>query len=150
MNDCYVMAPERSAQIALKFLDRFLPNRTPGFDPRDPGEVLGLTEEFNLKEVFEYLEIKQEVEYAMYFQNEAEAEIKNAGVFFQEDGSLFLMLSVDDLTGLADETLEEIQRAVNAVVGYWSFEEPPAADADSFRKRALKFPSSYHTHQRFS
>lgn len=36
LNDCYVLAPKRSAELALSFLNHFLPRREPCFAPEDP------------------------------------------------------------------------------------------------------------------
>jgi hypothetical protein len=42
LNDCYVLAPRRSADVASEFIMRFVPRREPAFAPEDPSEVLDL------------------------------------------------------------------------------------------------------------
>jgi hypothetical protein len=49
--DCYVLAPQPSANLARRFLEHFLPQREASFDPSDPIDVLGLTAGSSIRDV---------------------------------------------------------------------------------------------------
>ena len=138
MNDCYVMAPDRSADLAASFLRQFLPERVPAFVPEDPSEVLGLPSTITLDEVLVHLQEVRDADYAMYFRSVAMGDPVHAAVFFNDDGSLFLMLSVSDGGGhaAADRCLLAMMKYTGAQYGYFGWEEPPVSDACEFRKRA--------------
>jgi hypothetical protein len=116
LNDCYVLAPERSASLAVRFLDRFVPRREPAFAPEDPSEVLGLPRSVSIDQVLEHLEVAVSRGYSMYFHNRDECDPLHAAVMFNEDGSLFLMLSVAARGGdaEADRFRRELQKFAGA------------------------------------
>ena len=138
LNDCYVLALERSASLAARFLARFLPRRERAFAPEDPSEVLGLPQGVSIDQVLEHLEAEQAQGYSMYFHNRDDSDPLHAAVIFNEDGSLFLMLSVDASGGeaTAGRYLQELQEFADARFAYWGWEEPPVVGALEFEERA--------------
>ncbi len=138
LNDCYVLAPKRSAQAALSFLNRFVPNREPSFAAEDPSEVLGVSPDFDLHQILDHLERNEEKGYSMYFRNTSADDPHHAALMFQEDGSLFMLLSVDSAQGseVASDTLSELQKFSGSDFGYWAWEEAPAVNAETFIQRA--------------
>ena len=137
-NDCYVLAPDRSASLAVRFLERFLPRREPSFERDDPSEVLCLSEGVNIDQVLEHLEAEHAQGYSMYFRNKDDANPRNAAVIFNEDGRLFFMLSIDASEGEsdADRYLQELQEFTDARFAYRGWEEPPVLGAVEFEERA--------------
>ena len=73
--DCYVLAPDRSADLAERFLDKFLPEREPSFDPADPSEVLGVPITSTLREVLQFLEANPTRDYSMCWSNTNEFDL---------------------------------------------------------------------------
>lgn len=136
--DCYVMAPERSADLAARFLQHFLPQRAASFAPEDPSEALGLPREVRVAQVLEHLQARRAESYSMYFRNLEECDPRHAAVMFNGDGSLFLMLSVDAGGGdaVANRFLLEMKQFASASHAYHGWEEPPVCDAREFRARA--------------
>ncbi len=78
----------------------------------------------------------------MYFHNRDECDPLHAAVMFNEDGSLFLMLSVAARGGdaEAERFLRELQEFAGARFAYWGWEEPPVAGALEFEERAKLNP----------
>jgi hypothetical protein len=136
--DCYVLAPRRSAQIAVQFLDYFMPERRPLFDAKDPHEVLGVPEDSTDEEVLRFLASNPSHAYSMYWSNRRDGRPYQAIVSFTEDGCLILGLSpaYDDEEALALQTLEQLKRFSESSLGYVGFEEPPAVSREAFVSRA--------------
>lgn len=139
LNDCYVLSPRRSAQIALSFLEEFLPNREPSFVVEDLCEVLGIALDESLENIVEHLATKPGLDCSMYFRNLEGQEPQHVAVMFLEDGNLILMLSVNARGGpeIADRYLQALQGFVGGATGYWGWEESPVSDAQAFRERVL-------------
>ena len=139
LNDCYALAPKRSAELAERFLDHFLPTRQASFAPEDPSEVLGLPADVTIAQVLRHLEENQEADYSMYFHNCAGSGPRIAGVFFRADGSLLFLVSIEAEQGdaAADQLLDDLKGHVGAQHGYWAWESPPAESAERFM-RTLK------------
>lgn len=139
-NCIWVLAPQRSAILASRFLDHFLPQREATFAPEDPGEVLGLATDAAYDDVVVHLESAPSRGYCMIFNNMGDGDLLNAGILFNEDGSLFLTLSVDAKGGpeQAEHYLEIVADFAESELAYWGFEEPPPADADTFVERATR------------
>ena len=136
--DCYVLAAHRSAEIAVRFLDEFMPERRPSFDADDPPEVLGLPRGCTVSEVLQFLEANPTCAYSMYWSNERTGPPYNAVVSFTEDGCLILGLSsaYDDEEILAHQTLSELKEFTASCWGYAGVEEPPALSGEAFVSRA--------------
>ena len=142
-NDCYVLAPARSATVAASFLEEFLSEREASFAPEDPSEVLGLPLDFQIVQVLQHLEIRLDTGYSMYFKNKMNEEPAHAALMFQEDGSLFLMLSVeaDKGTDFATKWTNRIREFASAEYSYWGWEAPPVDGEAAFKERALVYSS---------
>jgi len=134
LNDCYVLAPERSGSLVLSMLDRFVPNRRPLYAPEDPSEVLGLALGAGIETILTHLEANSSQSYSMYFHNEGVSGPDYAGAMFNKDGSLVLMLSVEENggAGAAERALQELKTFSGSKLGYWSWEEAPATTTHEF------------------
>jgi hypothetical protein len=100
--DCYVMAPDRSARLARRFLDSFVPGAlTPAFDELDPIDQLGPEAGTTLTSWLEFLETHSSVAYAMYWHAE-HGEVLTATLDFTDDGEL--ILGITTLASLGIQT----------------------------------------------
>ncbi len=143
LHDCYVLAPERSAALATKFLDNFVPLRQPSFAPEEPSEVLGCAASSDIEDVLIHLEAKRKQAYSLYFRNLEDCDPLHAAVVFNEDGSLVLMLSISATAdgAMANVYVQKLQAFCGARLGYWGWEEPPAPSALAFEERAKREPT---------
>ena len=135
--DCYVLAPLRSAEIAIRFLSHFMPERRPSFDPADPHEVLGVPRDSTDEEVFRFLESNVTRAYSMHWSNRRSGSPYNAIVSFTVDGCLILGLSpsYDDEEVLARQTLRELKQFAASSLAYAGVEEAPAMSRADFVSR---------------
>ena len=111
LNNCFVLSPERSAELAITFLDHFLPRREMVCVPEDPANVLGLARGVSLAQVFGHLEVEKTESYMLAFRNRDQGDIRFAGLDFNSDGSLILELSIAAESGGETTTryLKELQ-----------------------------------------
>jgi DNA-binding transcriptional LysR family regulator len=132
--DCYVLAATRSADLAERFLNHFLPEREPSFAAEDPAEVLGVPESFTLPEVLQFLEAHREREHTMYWRNTRAESPFHAIVAFGADGGLVLGLSVpvDDDGAHASAVLTEMKAFASADHAYAIVDEPPVLCQSAF------------------
>jgi hypothetical protein len=135
--DCYVLATHRCSEIAVRFLDQFMPERRPSFHADDPAEALGLPRSSTFSEVLQFLEANPTRAYSMYWSNERAGPPYNAVLSFTEDGCLILGLSsaYDDQEILAHQTLSELKEFAESCWGYTGVEEPPAGSRNEFVSR---------------
>lgn len=135
--DCYVLAPERSKGLVLRFLEEFLPQREASFEPVDPYEALGLDPEEQIDTALEYLEEFPEADYSFYWKNRSEGAPLHGFVCFNSDGSLILGLSpsTDDDHSVALEYLRAMQTFVGTQVGLICVESPPPGSRSEFLSR---------------
>jgi hypothetical protein len=143
LSDCYVLAPRRSAEIAVQFLEHFMPERRPLFDPADPHEVLGLPKDSTDEEILSFLESNPTCAYSMYWSNRRDGAPYHAIVSFTHDGCLILGLSpsYDDEEALALDALMQLEKFSASSLGYVSVEEPPAISREAFLSRAEAKPA---------
>ena len=94
MIDCYVLAPVRSAVLASRFPDEFLPDREPSFDTNDPIEVLSLSPDADFDIQCTVLGLNDAEEYTFYWRSIQETNPLHAILAFNSDGSLGLGLSL--------------------------------------------------------
>lgn len=136
--DCYVLAPERNAEWALRLLNRFVPAREPCFDPSDPVDVLGLPVSSSVEDALRYLERNITVAYSMYWRNLDHGEPRHAMLSFNADGSLVVGLSVadDDSGDLPREYLGKLKDFAGTKGGLFLFEHPPPLSREEFEKMA--------------
>lgn len=129
--ELYVLGKDRSAQFAIAFLDRFLPQRKvfcedyPVPESSDNPEIV-FTSEF---EILQYLEEHPNESYGLYW-NDADAESFNqAMLFFTKDGKVIFGLAEDE-SSLASK----FQQLINFVGSeYWLFgseQRPPDTAAE--------------------
>jgi len=137
MNDCYVIAPSRSAYLALEFLKHFVPSHEPTWDETDPAEVLGVARNASLEDVLEFLEQNVEREYTMYLRNRESTSPYFAILAYLDDGALIFGLSGDDEEQATLRMLDQLERFAG-FRGYWGFEEPPAISREEFLARVRK------------
>ena len=135
--DCYVLAPQRSADLARRFLDYFLPQREASFDPNDPIDVLGLPSGSSISDALDFLEQHANVGYSMYWRNTLDRAPYHAFLAFTSDGCLILGLSPceDDRETEADRWVEEMKRFAAARHGFWRVEEAPPLNREEFQQR---------------
>jgi len=134
MSDCYVLAPDRSAYLALKFLDQFVPFREPTWDAADPVDVLGVSPDSSFEGILEFLEQHVDRDYSMYLRNTGAGSPYYAILAYREDGSVIFGLSGDEDEQAALELLGRLEGFAGSA-GYWSVEEAPAGSRGEFRAR---------------
>jgi len=127
MIDCYVLSPVRSAHLATRFLDSFLPDREPSFDADDPSEVLGLPSGASLDVCCTFLVDNPTTEYTLYWRSSATDDPRHAIVAFNSDGSLVLGLSVGDPEPTTDGSMQSLAQAwCNRLAEFAATAESPA------------------------
>ena len=94
MIDCYALSPVRSPLTATRFLDSFLPDRKPSFAASDPSDVLGLSPDVSLDNIFAYLAGNPPTEYTFYWRSTSSGDPRHAILAFNDDGSLVIGVSV--------------------------------------------------------
>jgi len=134
--DVYVLALERSAATALRFLEEFAPRREqsavdyhfPQHSDR-PGTVLTAA-----RDAIRYCLDHPSESQSFYFCNLGDGPA-HVMLFFTEDRRLILGLSVD--AGEAEDSFKRLREYAGSQIGYVTFEEPPPATASEFRQLAL-------------
>lgn len=134
MSDCYVLSPDRSADFALAFLNKFVPSREPTWDAGDPIDMLGVPPNHSLEDILKFLEIHADRSYSMYLSNLERRSPYYAILAYCEDGSLILGLSGDEDKQGALELLSRLEDFTGSP-GYWSVEEAPPGDRKEFSAR---------------
>ena len=134
MSDCYVLSPNRSADFALAFLDRFLPSREPTWDATEPIDMLGASPNDSLEDILEFLECHADRGYSMYLRNLERRSPYYAILAYCEDGCLVLGLSGDEDEQVVMDLLSRLQDFAGST-GYWSVEEPPPRHREEFCAR---------------
>jgi len=135
--DCYVLAPERSAAVATGFLERFLPQREPRWQPEDVARALGTAPGETEQQVMTRLQDHAGAAYRLYWRNPTGASPYYAIVAFNSDGSLVLGLSLADATE-AGVCLVAMEEQVGSEFSYWTREEPPVGSEREFCARARR------------
>ena len=135
--DCYVLAPRRTADAAMEFLDRFLPEREAQFDPSDPSDVLGVPEGASTRHIAEFLEVHPDVAYSMYWRHSEDGAPSTAILQYTADAHLILGLArcTEDDPACAKQVLAEMMATVAAQDGYAAVEEAPALSRKDFLRR---------------
>ncbi len=108
MGDCYVLAPDRSADFALAFLDTFVPSFEPTWEPGDPVDVLGVPPKHSLEDILIFFQYHTSRDYSMYLRNLEPRSPYYAILAYCEDGSLILGLSGDEDEQSALELLRRL------------------------------------------
>ena len=130
--EVYVLCKKRSQSLAVEFLDRFLPVRKassthyPFPEHSDNPEYVYDDSEA----LFKALEEHTEASYSVYWDNEVDGDVKNAMIFFTEDGGMVAGLAV--ACEAAGHWLIEVSEVVGGVYGYVSFDSPPPETQEAF------------------
>ena len=131
LSDCYVIAPNRSAEYAMKFLDEFIPLRRITWDPSFSGEELGVSPTLSFEEILEHLEHNPESGIALYFWTTQSSPPWQAMLRFNGDGSLILGLSCDNEEGAESELLGRMEDFIGSA-GCCLTEDPPARSREEY------------------
>jgi hypothetical protein len=142
--DCYVLAPERTADIAMAFLDRLLRDRVAQFEACDPSDVLGVPRGKSIRDVASFLEANPSVAYSMYWRHRTDDPPWFATLAFTADAHLILGLSpcIDDDPECAARTVGEMMAAVGAACGYTAVESAPALNREEFLRKGATQPEA--------
>jgi hypothetical protein len=132
--DVYVMARERTAGVAMRFLEMFVPMREqsavdyefPQYSEK-PTTVIQTA-----SEAIQHCEAHPDEAQSFYFRNRGEGPAHGM-LFFTADQGLILGLSVDEHE---DDWLFRLKEWANSNVGYIASEVPPAPTAAEFRRIA--------------
>ncbi len=136
-HDVYVLARERSAAVATRFLAEFAPNgqasaneyQFPEYSDR-PTVVFSTA-----AEAIRYCESHPRAEQRFYFCN-PKGIPAHAMLFFTGDGGLILGLSV--VRG-RKKALSQLKEHADSDIGYMTFESPPVETVAEFRRVAATF-----------
>ncbi len=134
MSDCYVLAPDRSAAVALRFLTMFVPENTLACEPGDPADALGISADSGVVGIAAFLAEHPDRSYCLYFTNSTKRSPYFAILSYGEDGSLVLGLSGDEEPAAARALLGRLEHFAGST-GYWSVEEAPAGSRREFLSR---------------
>ncbi len=132
IREIYVLCKERSKKLVFEFLDRFFPEREASSEDYpypeysdDPECVYD-----DCDELFEVLENNTEESYSVYWDSTNDGEVKNAMVFFTEDGGMIVGIAVEcDDCGV---WLKKLSEVVEGEYGYVSFDSPPPETRKDF------------------
>lgn len=133
-NDIYVLAPERSAEAALRFLNAVTPDREPAADEYQfPEDAEASDATFrDPADAIRYAAGRPGERQRLYFRNVATVGPAHAMVFFTGDGGMVLGVSVmarqedphREAAEIAD-WLDRLRTVSGAVAGYALYESPP-------------------------
>jgi hypothetical protein len=132
--DVYVISRERTAEVALRFLDTFVPEREqsavdyefPQYSEQ-PNTVFQ-----SASEAIHHCEAHPDAAQSFYFRNRGEGPA-HAMLFFTPDHGLILGLAVDEQE---DDWLLRLKAHAGSSLGYISFEQPPAETVAEFEQIA--------------
>jgi hypothetical protein len=133
--DVYVLAPERSAKLAVDFLNHFVPRRE-----QSAAEYCFPEYSMTPDAVFEsaleaipFCALKPNYSQAFYFRNLG-TDPAHAMVLFTVDSGMILGLSVDE--GKETEYLAHLKDFARASTGYIDFESAPPGTLEEFKAAA--------------
>ncbi len=133
--DCHVIAPERTAAAASRFLLGFLARPIASFELADAAHTLGLSSDATLQDCFHFLEGTPKSQASFYWRNEELGDVRHLMIAFNDDQSLSLGVSVDlsesaDFEVLGLLWLSKLKEATGATHGRFGGEIPPISLAD--------------------
>jgi hypothetical protein len=138
--DLYVLAPARSAALAERFLDRFLPARKPSAAAYEVPQHAHHPEIIftDVRELLRCCEARPRMRHAAYWTHgRQDGEPRAAHVFFLSDGGMILGLSTAVREPVHCEwLLGELRSFTGAEVGLIALETPPPDSAAEFRRLA--------------
>ena len=123
--EIYVLCENRTQSLALKFLDGFAENRTNTAEDFPFPEYVDEPDIIYTKdtEVMAALEKQPSESYSLYWDTTSESAIKNAMLFYTEDGGLVAGVAVKDSDH--EKWINKLAKVVNGAYGYVSFENVP-------------------------
>lgn len=142
-HDIYVLAPERSAKAAYRFLAAFAPY---GVESAEDYCFPEFADEHdvvfpNAVEAIAYCDVHPSAAHRFYFSNPT-GNPAHAMLFFTSDDGLILGLSV---VGGEEDALMQLKKHAGSDIGYITFESPPCETAAEFRRVAETLLSMYRS-----
>jgi hypothetical protein len=136
--DFYALAPQRSAEIVTRFLDRFLPDREQSaVDYEVPEHSDNPSIITNPDAVIKYSVECKSAAQRIYWRRLGDGEPRHAHVFFLTDGGLILGFSVEEPTeSSCNFWLNELKEFVGSGFGYYVLETPPVESAAELKRLA--------------
>lgn len=134
--DCYVLTNKRTEAFVEKFLDYFVPKREERatvYEVPQYGDIT-IAEFTTAEEIVKYLVDNKTVEYAIYWKNLEESDVRGAELFFTEDSYLIIGLSCEAKDEVEDKIFEEIKEFCGSDEGYITYEDTPPHNSIEFRK----------------
>jgi|688.fasta_scaffold308211_3 hypothetical protein len=141
--DCYVLVAERNRPFVRDFLDRFLPVRS---ESADEYEVPQYSDKPTVvfksaDELLDYVADNPKEEYAIYWRNEAEGDIRGAMCFPTNDGrfiiGLYCVTKCPD-TSIEDRVFGDLKIHCSVDTGYIAYEEDPPRNSELFSQRSME------------
>lgn len=137
--DCYLLVNSRSVKDGMKFLDKFLPNRSessvdfpiPLYADK-PQRVFK-----NAVDLMLFLEMELNEDYMIYWKNtEIKNIIKHGMIFYTDDGKMIIGFSVeahdpDDESVV--QAFNEVKNYLNLEIGCITIEEEPPTNSIEFK-----------------
>ena len=132
-SDVYVLAPERSASLVSRFLDKFAPKRefsAEEISVYDAGRELSFT---SSEAAVEFCSASSHTSTSLYWRSLSPPP-DHVMVFFLTDGYLVLGVSTSEQEAISAFAM--LQRFCGPTsCGYIAFEEPPPDNGSAFRNR---------------
>jgi len=130
--EVYVLCKSRSKELALAFLEKFIPSREacadeypyPEFDD-EPKYVYD-----DVEKLLDTLESEEDESYSLYWNAVNNANIQSGMLSFTEDGQMIVGLAVDEVD--VKKRFEELASLTGGEFGYISLESAPAENQAEF------------------
>ncbi|MBO6496816.1 MAG: hypothetical protein JJ978_14700 [Roseivirga sp.] len=141
--DCYVLTDQRNKEHILRFLDHFIPDRKETADeyevPRystQPSRIFRKAEN-----LISYLSENKSEPHGIYWSNTQEGYLRNAQVFFTNDGYLILGISCYTKypnTEIEESFHKELLHLCSSEYGYITYEDIPPLNSLEFKKKVAQ------------
>ena len=132
LSEVYVLCEERSAEVAMRFLNKFLPARTDVADdyyyPENVDEPT--FHAADAVELIAHLTQMTTAKYGIYWDQAATSEPSQAMLFFTDDGAMIAGLAVPAES--SKTFLGEVAKCVRGRFGMACSEERPPDSAEEF------------------
>lgn len=140
--DCYVLTNQRNKEFIFGFLDHFIPKRKVTTDeyeiPRyssQPSKIFRKVES-----LIAYLVKNEHESYGIYWSNIQDETLRNAQVFFTNDGYLVLGISCNTKypdTEIEDTLLKDLLKYCSTQDGYITYEDIPPLNSLEFKQKLV-------------
>lgn len=130
--EIYMLCKSRSKEFAVAFLENFAPNREPCSDeyPYPEYEEPAKHVYDDVEELLGELENSKGESYSLYWNGIDMPKVKNAMLFYTEDGQMVAGLAVEQNS--VEKLFSELALFSDAKYGYVSFDSPPPETKDEF------------------